>query len=145
MVPVFLWFATGLPQFSREYWWNGGIRTFAYIADPRKEPVGFLRTVMSVLVGFKLFRVNLLIWAIPLAWFVPNRQKKDQLLFFLLLIVVPISAVLAADVLKSYWFLQRQLVWIMPFVALLIGWSVDSLIEAVRDRRLAGRSWGGSR
>ncbi|MBF0570479.1 MAG: hypothetical protein HQL12_01275 [Candidatus Omnitrophica bacterium] len=125
----FFWFLSGGQEFTRAQCLARGIGTFDYIINPLVNPARFLSTVASCLMGFKKFKVNLLIWGVLAAYIVPYQNKKDHLLFFLILIVIPIEAMLTADVLKGYWFLQRQFVWVMPFFALLIGWSWDIILN----------------
>ena len=118
--PIFLWYASGTPNFGSDR------NVFAFIPNPLLNLSGFLRAIFGNLMGFKKFR--LLFLGIPLSFLLPHKDRLKQILFALLFIVIPIEIKLAADILKNYWFIQRQFVWVMPLFAILVGWCWDSTI-----------------
>jgi hypothetical protein len=106
--------------------------TFNFIP---KGVLPIMKAVFGNLVGFKPFYFFL---AGFLAWvFLPRRERWAQIMFFLLLVAAPVSAVLLLCVLTNYYFVQRLFVWVMPFFALLLGWQWDSLIHHLGERRKA--------
>ena len=124
--PIFFWYALGNPQFSYQATSSAGMNTFDYMPNPLNGLNTFLRTVFSNLMGYK--KLKFLINGILLSLLIPHRLRYKQLGFFLVLIIFPIELMLFADLHKGYWFLQRQLTWVMPLYAILIGWCWDSII-----------------
>ncbi len=60
--------------------------------------------------------------ALPL----PGRSRR--ILYMICLIAIPIAILFLQDIKGSYWFLQRQFVWVMPFASLLAALSMDSIV-----------------
>lgn len=133
-IPIFTYYAMGIPWFNKEHTAERNINTFDYIPDPRENPNTFFRTMLGNLLGFKMFKLKHLVWGITLSVFIPNKQKVNQIAFLMLIIVIPICAILFSDIQKGYWFVQRQFVWAMPLFAFLMGWCWDSIISWVNTR-----------
>ena len=122
---LWAWFASGnnfgvMPNIREQTI----VDTFQYIPNPVHEPLGFLKGVLGNLIGFK--------WLYPfllgmIALGLPHKQRLEQWLFFLTLIVLPLALILVFDILTIYWFLQRQFVWIIPVFALFLGWCADTI------------------
>ncbi len=126
VLPAWLWYASARPISLPEF------NTFQYISHPLMDTVGFLKSIVGNLVGFKKFYIFLLGFA---AWFfIPGSERKKQIFFFLLLIVLPVELIFVADLLKNYMFLQRQFIWVMPLFAILVGWMWDSLIVRLGEQ-----------
>lgn len=111
-----------------------GIYTFEYIPNPFTDFIGFLRAIFGNLMGFKrvtifglAIKIKWLVNGILLAFLLPHRERFKQMGFSLILIVIPLQLLLLADLQNSYWFIQRQFVWVMAFYAFLLGWCWDSI------------------
>ncbi len=102
------------------------VDTFQYIPSPKNNMVGFLKGVIGNLIGLKVFYIFLVGLFIMLF---PHPARRKQLIYFIVLIFLPIGLILLVDVLTHYWFLQRQFTWVMPFFALFLGWQWDSMIN----------------
>jgi len=112
------------------------VDTFKYIANPFKNILGFLKGVLANLIGYKLKGLYFLLLGLIFPLVMPYRKRFDQLAFLILLIVAPIMVILIADVKNSYWFIQRQFIWVMPFFAIFLAWAWESALSW-----LAGRSF----
>ena len=99
---------------------------FQYIPHPFNDGVAFARNIVGNLLGCKIL-YPLLTGMISFFLFA-NKDRGRQLLFSLLLIILPLQLILMVDLKSSYWFLQRQFVWVMPLFAFLLGWPWDSLV-----------------
>lgn len=112
------------------------VQIFEYIPDPAENPLGFLRGVIGNLLGGKIFYF-LLPGIISAFFFTPDFKKLLSLTtFFILLILMPLSAILAADIKNQYWFIQRQFIWVVPFWALFLGRCWDKTILRQRYKIL---------
>ena len=60
------------------------------------------------------------------------KHSKD-VLFLVLLIVLPIVLIMLVDLKTSYWIHARQWTWVIPFFALFVGRQIDNL-RGVNDR-----------
>ncbi len=101
------------------------MNVFEYIPNPLVNPVGFLKSIVGNLVGQKKL-YPLLLGMVSL--FLPrNRDRWQQWGFFLIFMVIGIQLIFLVCLLKNYWFLQRQFVWVMPLFAFFLGWCWDSL------------------
>jgi len=101
------------------------METFLYIPNPMEKPVGFLKAVFANLIGFRagyILLVSLIIAPLTAAG-----KRAEQLLFFGILVVLPILLILYADIKSQYWFIQRQFIWVMPFFAILLGSQWDTI------------------
>ena len=131
IVPVFLWYAS--------YTLNVKLaqnNTFDFFPNPTVHLRNFLRTVMGNLIGFKKFGFKQLVNGIILAMLLPHKDRKKQLGFLLVLVVLPIMLKLVSDVRAGYWFLQRQFVWVMPLFGFYMAWCWESVIFFIKERRI---------
>lgn len=124
-VLIWLWYASS-NKFGASIVTRPNI--FQYIANPSIAPISFLKGVIGNLLGNRIFYV-LLIGCLPIF---PHRQWGKQLLFLGILVILPIGLILWADLKSQYWFLQRQFIWVVPFFALWVGWSLDSAYLYIR-------------
>lgn len=106
--------------------------TFEYIANPLHNIVGFLKDIFCNLIGDKKLYFLFLGVIIPFSLSYKDRYK--QLLFLTFIIIFPISVLVFSAMLKNYWFLQRQFIWVMPFFAFYLGWVWDSFFILLRRR-----------
>ncbi len=106
--------------------------TFQFIPNPMVNPVGFFKGVFCNLIGYKMFYSLILGLLFPLL--IPLKDRYKLIMFFLVLILLPIGSIFLVDVMKTYWFLQRQFIWVMPFFAFLLGWCWDSGIVYFKNR-----------
>ncbi len=128
--PIFLWYASGNTGFT--YQQNAidrGMTTFDYIINPIENFDKFWRSMCNSLLGYKQYGAKWLSFGIGLALLLPHKDRLRQFGFLLILVILPITLVLFADLEKGYWFIQRQFIWVMPLYAFLIGWSWDSVIR----------------
>lgn len=102
------------------------INTFDYIANPLVNPLRFLKQICATLIGFKKFYFLLL--GIIFPFFFPLPQRYKQIGFLLTLVVLPLLLLLHGVLKDGYWFVQRQYTWVMPFFALYLAWSWESII-----------------
>jgi len=124
-LPVWLWYVSGTLTFSP-------IDTFQFIPDPRNNPVGFLKGVFGNLIGDRLFYP--LLAGMIAAFLIQHKERWIQVGFFLILAAAPIALLFWVDVVKQYWFLQRQFTWVMPLFAFFLGWCLDSVLVWARDK-----------
>ena len=129
-VPLFLWYYMQ-NNFSDGSFADRNINTFDFIPNPLSNPNGFLRAIFGNLIGAKT--LNPLVIGILAAFVVPQKNKLNQIRFFLLLIVLPIELILLADLRTGYWFVQRQFVWVMPFFAFWLAWCWDSIFIFISE------------
>ena len=129
-IPIWLWYAAGNPldMFLSPNQFN----TFQFIPNPLIQPVGFLKAIFGNLIGYKKFYILLLGFAPML--FMSFAQKKQQILFFLLIIVLPIELIFLSDLFKGYMFLQRQFFSAMTLFAFFLGWQWDAIILKLNER-----------
>jgi hypothetical protein len=106
------------------------MNTFQYIPHPFINPVGFLKGILGNLVGFKPFYV-LLLGAAAL-FLLRKKELWNRVGFLLLLVIVPIECVAVSSIVKKYFFLQRQFVWVIPFFAIWIAWQWETIISFLR-------------
>lgn len=105
---------------------------FQFMPNPLVNTAGFLKSVLGNLIGHK--GLYFLLAGMVTAFLLPHRQRFHQFIFLLFLIVFPIGLIFLADVMSSYWFVQRQFVWVMPLFAFLVGWCCDSTVLFLQER-----------
>ena len=123
-LPLWLWYVSANPLYGGK--WHTDI--FYYFPNPVENTFGFLKGIVGNLLGNKAFYFLL---GGGVAFFLPAVPKKTkylQVLFLLSMVILPIELVLMADIFKSYIFVQRQFVWVMPLFAMFLGWMWDTLI-----------------
>ena len=103
------------------------IDVFQFIPNPLENPRVFLRSVVGNLLGCKYLAPLLLGPIISIFW--PKESRKEMLLGFLMLVVMPILLILISDSMSGYWFIQRQFIWVMSLFTLLIGLSWDKILR----------------
>ncbi len=104
----------------------------AYIPALMNNPVGFFKAVLGNLMGCRPLYV---LYFGFLAWFlIDAKQKTKQITMLAIVVVVPIALIYAMDLMKSYWFLQRQFIWVIPFFAIVVGWCWESALACVFNR-----------
>ncbi|MBF0386303.1 MAG: glycosyltransferase family 39 protein [Candidatus Omnitrophica bacterium] len=106
--------------------------TFQFIPSPSRDMIGFLKGVFGNLIGDKRLYFLLLGGVAPFV--IPYRQRFHQIIFLIVLVVVPVGTILSGNILTHYWFLQRGFIWVMPIFALFIGWSLESFVLYVKDK-----------
>jgi hypothetical protein len=99
--------------------------TFEVISNPAVKPYAFFKTIMISLVANK-WR-SFFLFSIVLSLLLPVGKKFEQFVFAGILIILPISLILYADLRSHYWFLDRQFVWVMPFASIFLGWQWDNI------------------
>jgi hypothetical protein len=125
-VPIFIWYATAENKDATfQTMVERFIYTFQFVPDPFEDPVGFLKSIFANLIGHG--RLYFLLVVVPLALLF-GKDRGKQFLFLLIMVVFPIALICATDIVKSYWFVQRQFVWIMPLFAFYLGWCWQSCI-----------------
>ena len=112
--------------------------TFKYIPSPFANIKGFLKSLFGTLVGNK--KLYFLLIGIVSSCFLPYKNRFKQIIFLIVTVFFPVGLILLSDIKNSYFFLQRQFIWVMPFFAFLLGWSWDSLICYLRGRTIINRS-----
>lgn len=120
--------------FGPQLYDKASIDPFYYFPNPLYDTFGFLKSVFCNLIGFKLLYFVLLGTFIP--FFFSYKERTKQLMFFLLIVAAPIGLILLSNIIRHFWFLQRQFIWVMPFFAFYLGWVWDSFIILVNG---AGR------
>lgn len=115
--------------------------TFQFIPNPLYNPVGFLKGIFGNLVGFK--KLYFLLVGVIFPFIIRYKERILQVFFQFVLIFIPIGLILSADVMRRYWFIQRQFVWVIPFFAFYLGWAWESFIlhslQALRKIRYKGK------
>jgi len=129
-MPVWLWYA-GSNHFGVAP--NPDFYTpkdpFLYIPHPIKDLIGFSKGILGNLIGQK--SMYFLLLGCVFSFLIGHPQRKQQILFLALLIILPLGSIMGVDILSRYWFLQRQFVWIMPLFAIFLGWCWDSVLHFV--------------
>lgn len=106
---------------------------FQFIPNPLVNATGFLKGVLGNLVGHK--GLYFLLIGMFTAFLLPHRQRFHQFIFLLFLIILPTGLIFLTDIMSSYWFVQRQFVWVMPLFAFFLGWCCDSTLLFLQERR----------
>ena len=106
---------------------------FLYIPNPLENILGFLKAIFGNLVGYK--KLYFLLVGIVIPFVLPHKERFKQILFLLVMICIPIGAIFLFDILTKYWFLQRQFVWVMPLFAFYLGWSWDSFLYIIFEKK----------
>lgn len=107
---------------------------FQYIPSPLKDCTGFLKGVFGNLIGYKLLYP--LLPGIFIPFFIPLRDRFKQIAFLFILVFLPLSILLLGAVHGRHWFVQRQFAGIIPFFALFLGMSWESLFCHLREKYL---------
>jgi len=108
------------------------ITTFDYIPNPLFDFIGFLKSIFGNLIGYRKFYI--LLPGVFIPFFLPVKNRYKLIGFLLALVALPLMLLLFSVLKSGYWFLQRQFVWVMPFFALFLAWSWDSLILFILKR-----------
>ena len=100
---------------------------FDYIAHPLIEPVRFFKHMIGNLLGYN--KVAYLFLAGFLFVFFPSDRRRDQMMFLMWMIIIPLMLILIIDLTTKYWFLPRQFIWVTPWFAILLAWLWDTGIQ----------------
>lgn len=103
--------------------------TFHFIPNPCNNIPGFLKGVFGNLIGFK--KLYFLLIALIFPFVFPYKERLKQISFLFIMIFSPLALILTCDLIGKYWFLQRQFIWVMPYFAFFLGWSIDSFINYI--------------
>ncbi len=107
----------------------GEAATFKWIANPSKSPIRFLKGIFGNLVGFK--KLYPLLAGAFFPFLIPYRNRLKQINLLFIMVLFPLGALLLAAVVADYALMQRQFIWVMPFFAIFLGWSWDSLADYI--------------
>lgn len=123
-----------LSLFGSHLPWQGyGFKVNDYIPYPFEDAVGFLKRIFGNLVGHKVLYV--LLPGAVISFFLPHGARGRQAAFLTITVFIPIGLILLADVSQNYFFVQRQFIWVMPLFALFLGWSWESLVSYLLEKR----------
>lgn len=114
-----LWAVLSAPDPS----WGSTPDTFAFIP---KGIVPVIKGVIGNLIGPRRFYI--LLAGLIISFLIPHRQRAKQIIFFIVLLVVPIALLLLICIIHPYWFIQRHFIWTAPLFAFFLGWCWDSII-----------------
>ncbi len=106
--------------------------TFDFIPNPLVNTVGFLKSIFGNLMGYK--PLYPLLAGPALALVLPHPSRLKYIGFFLALVVVPISLLCVMDVSMSYWFLQRQFIWVISLFSFFVAWGWEAVISCLTIR-----------
>lgn len=113
-------------------WRQCNINTFDFIPNPLVNLIGFLKGIFGNLIGCK--KLYFLLIGIIMPFIVPYEHKSKQIAFLVIMVFLPIGLVFTNAVVLKYWFIQRTFIWVMPFFALFLGWSWDSLFIYLKGK-----------
>jgi hypothetical protein len=130
-LPVWLYCVFWGPSIGRDF--GATPKTFIYIANPLVNPIQFLRDVLGNLIDPR--ELNFLLLGIGFPFLLPLKERFNQILFLLILIVMTISCLFGVVWAHKYYFLQRQFTWVVPFFALYLGWAWESFFIYVKGLR----------
>lgn len=102
---------------------------YQFIPNPLNNLIGFLKGLFGNLVGYK--KLYFLLVALIFPFIFPYKERSKQISFLLIMIFSPLALIYITDMIGEYWFIQRQFIWIMPYFAIFLGWSCDSLITYI--------------
>jgi len=128
-LPLFLWYSMNNVHTVK----GMGKSVFEYIPSPALDIYGFVKVVLCCLIGNKFLYPLAVLLTCP--FFLPYKQRLQQIIFLLIIVVAPILSVLLISILSGYWFIQRQFIWVMPLFAFLVGWCLDSFIGFIQSRK----------
>jgi len=107
----------------------GEATTFQWIANPSKNPIRFFKGIFGNLVGFK--KLYPLLAGVLFPFLIPYKNRLKQINLLFIMVFFPIGALLLVALVADYALMQRQFIWVMPFFAIFLGWSWDSLIHYI--------------
>ncbi len=108
--------------------------TFDVFGHPLLEPLRFTKNIAGNLVGSAWFLYFLSIGAVA-AMILPQPQRKNQILFFLITVVLALEIVLLPSMASGYWFVQRHFIWVIALFAFWMGWCWDAVAAFMEVRR----------
>ncbi|MDD5013961.1 MAG: hypothetical protein PHW73_02520 [Atribacterota bacterium] len=103
--------------------------SFEYI---HKGLIPMAKGIFGNLICFK--KLYFLLAGLVFAFLIPHKERLKQIMFFVIMIMLPMGLILLSSVIYGYWFLPRQFVWAMPLFAFLLGWSWDSVILYLKEK-----------
>jgi hypothetical protein len=107
------------------------LNPFEFIVNPLVDFAGFLKDIFGNLVSYK--KLYFLLIGVILPFLIPYKERLKQIGFLFILVVIPIQLILLSDLWASYYFIQRQFIWVMPLFAFFIGWVWDSLFQYMQN------------
>lgn len=123
---IFLYYATGNPQFGTHYCRPRNIYTFQFIPNPLDNFLGFAKGIVGNLIGDRRWYPALLGLT---ALILPHPARWRQWGFLLVLVILPLQLICLSDMTQEYWFIQRQFVWMIPWFAFFLGWTWDNIFQ----------------
>ena len=99
------------------------VDTFAFIG---KGIIPVAKGVFGNLTGSKVFYP--LLAGIFINFFLPHKERFKQMMFFVIMIIIPIGILFLVCFNSDYWFIQRLFIWAIPLFAFFLGWCWDSIV-----------------
>jgi len=118
IIPL-LWKVLSVPHYS----WGSVPETFEFI---HKGIIPIAKGVFGNITGPRIFYPLLI--GLIISFFVPHKERIKQIMFFMVLIVIPVAGLLMLCIIHPYWFIQRHFIWTVPLFAFFLGWCWDSII-----------------
>ena len=130
-VLLFIWYVSSTT-------WNdvqkGNWHPFDYYPNVTNDFVHFVRQVFCNLRGDKSHGQKYLELGIWFSFLLSKNNRFKLIGFFLLMIVLPITVILALAIYEKYWFLDRQFIWVMSLYAFFLAWCWDSIIVYLQEK-----------
>lgn len=120
-LPLWLYFHFG---FDKTYLGSVNTGTFSFV-DKGVLPV--IKSIFGNLIGSR--KLYFLLIGFILAFIVPHKERFKQVIFFGVLVVVPVGMIFLSCLYYKLWFIQRLFIWVMPSFVFLLAWQWDSLID----------------
>jgi len=108
------------------------VDAFQYIPNPFRDTTGFLKGIFCNLLGYK--KLYFLLIGVLLPFIIPYQERFKQISLLIITIFIPIGLIALMSAINSYWFVQRQFIWTIPFFALFLGWSWEAFILYIEKK-----------
>ncbi|MDD5005692.1 MAG: hypothetical protein PHS33_04230 [Candidatus Omnitrophica bacterium] len=122
-LPIWYYFAFGSDKSYLKSFTQTSEGSFEYI---HRGIIPMAKGIFGNLICFK--KLYFLLAGLIFAFLIPHKERLKQIMFFIVMIMLPIGLILLSSIIYKYWFLPRQFVWAMPLFAFLIGWCWNSAI-----------------
>ncbi len=109
------------------------METFLFVPNPFHNLIDFLRTILGNLMGFKPF--HFLFAGFLCSLFISRKESIQQMIFLIILIILPVSLTCLASWKAHYIFVPRHFSWAIPYFAILIAWQWDSFIYHFTNKK----------